>query len=118
MYSRHVRSNVFKFVLETGTNTHLFCTSDWQHRTGRWPTALNLPMEASCAEPVTGAANSMDAVVRWSSAGGRVIASKQKQLFVAPDGVHLVCPLFACSAVHLLEFGAHYIPRNATPSHL
>ena len=45
-------------------------------------------MDTLCAEPSHGTANGTDIVLQWTAAGGRVIESKQKQLFVAPDGTH------------------------------
>ena len=41
-------------------------------------------MNPVCAEAAP--ANNTNTVLQWTAAGGRVIESKQKQLFVAPDG--------------------------------
>ena len=43
-------------------------------------------MDPLCAEPANALANGTSIVLQWTAAGGRVIESKQKQLFVAPDG--------------------------------
>ncbi len=75
-----------------------------QHNTAACPGITASAMDVDGQEPAGKVANSMDNLVRWTAAGGRVTGSKQKQVFVAPDGVHGI------SITMVLAFQLHIHP--------